>query len=430
MSNIKVIDDYLYIEQLRVDELVEKYSTPLYIYSYNEIIKNIKKIKQAFTDIYDSVHIAYASKAFLTKGLIQILKKEGLYLDVVSLGEYKMAIKSGFNPKKIEYNGVSKSFEELEYAIDTEVGRIIVDGLNELKKIVEILDKKKKKVKILFRLSPDVIAGGHKKISTGQIDTKFGLNPNANYFSELIEIAIDNEYIDFYGFHIHIGSKIYSNIPYIESVKKLLEIIDKVYKEKNYIPKEINIGGGYSLEEGKDFSYFFKPIMELIEKYYKDKNIKRAEVVIEPGRSIVENTAVAVYRIEDIKEINDEKSIVYVDGGMSDNPRVTLYNAKYNGDFFPKRESPIKKFQIVGNCCESGDYIIDKLESHTPKLNDLLCVYKSGAYHISMASNYNLLLKPEVIMVKDNKVDSLIKRQTMKDLMKNENVPYFLEEEK
>lgn len=421
----QILNSQLHIDNISTVDISKKYGTPLYVYSYKDIKNQIQTLKEQFENKYENVRIAYASKAFNCIAIYQIMQHLGVCLDIVSEGELYTAKKAGFDMKNIEINGNNKLISELEDAIEYGVGRIIVDGLSELDIIEDICKRKNKRTKILFRITPGVDSHTNEKISTGKLDSKFGIPIDEDVLYPQIEKAINSEYVDFLGFHFHVGSQLFDNISHLLATDIILDIVKNVKEKYNYDIKELNLGGGfgatYTNEQRKPYSYFLDPMMKKIEDFCKKINIDRPAIVIEPGRSIIAEAGIQLYSVGQIKDIKDVRKYVSVDGGMSDNIRPSLYDAKYDAIIANRAdENADDLVTICGKCCESGDILIKDIMLPTPKRDDIIAVFTTGAYGYSMASNYNKLPKPAVIMIKDGKVFEIIKRQSYEDMIKNE----------
>lgn len=421
----QILNSQLHIDNISTVDIAKRYGTPLYVYSYKDIKNQIQTLKEQFENKYENVRIAYASKAFNCVAICQIMQHLGVCLDIVSEGELYTAKKAGFDMKNIEINGNNKLISELEDAIEYGVGRIIVDGLSELDIIEDICKRKNKRTKILFRITPGVDSHTNEKISTGKLDSKFGIPIDEDVLYPQIEKAINSEYVDFLGFHFHVGSQLFDNISHLLATDIILDIVKNVKEKYNYYIKELNLGGGfgatYTNEQRKPYSYFLDPMMKKIEAFCKKINIDRPAIVIEPGRSIIAEAGIQLYSVGQIKDIKDVRKYVSVDGGMSDNIRPSLYDAKYDAIIANRAdENADDLVTICGKCCESGDILIKDIMLPTPKRDDIIAVFTTGAYGYSMASNYNKLPKPAVVMIKDGKVFEIIKRQSYEDMIKNE----------
>ncbi len=406
--------------------LAEKYGTPLYVISEDFIIDRIDEIKENFVKKYDNVGVVYASKAFLTKEMARIIKREGIGIDVVSGGELYTAIQVKFPPEKIVFHGNNKSYKELDMAIDYGVGRVVVDNLYELKMLNYIANQYGKKVNILYRITPGVNSNTHRYIQTGQVDSKFGIPMADDIIYDAIEKAISFKNINLLGFHFHIGSQILDNTTYLEAIDNTMKLIKKIKDRFNFETKELNTGGGYGIQYGegedrKPIDYYTDAIMNKVYKDCRQYGLKIPKVVIEPGRWIIGEAGITLYTIGSIKKIPNVRTYVSVDGGMADNPRPSLYEAKYNGIIANKVDEKLTQVvTVAGKHCESGDILIWNLKAPEIEPGDILAVLSTGAYNYSMASNYNKMPKPAVVMIK-NGIDRLIvKRESYEDMLKNE----------
>lgn len=407
-------------------ELAKKYGTPLYIMSEDYIRARIKEIKEDFLDKYPNTKAIYASKAFLTKEMVRIVKDEGLGMDVVSGGELYTAMAVDFPMEDLVFHGNNKSVEELKMAIENNVGRIVVDYLGEIDIIEKIAREYNKKVKILFRISPGIDIPTHKYIQTGQVDSKFGIPLDKITIKKAMERALNSKFIELLGFHFHIGSQLVDPENHIKGVNILIELMKKVKEEYGFITKELNTGGGYGIyytkdEERKPLKYFTDPIMREITEGCEKNNLEKPLIMIEPGRWIVGESGITVYTIGAIKEIPRVRTYASVDGGMPDNPRPSLYSAKYDGIIINKAdEKPTEVVTIAGKCCESGDILIWDFKTPPIETGDMLAVFSTGAYNYSMSNNYNKLPRPAIIMIKNGKERVIVKRETYEDVLRNE----------
>ena len=427
--NHEIKGGVLYFDGCNTLDLAREYKTPLYIMSETKIVEKCQEIRSNFLDKYENTRAAYAAKAFLTIGMCKIIEREGLCLDVVSGGELYTAIKAEFPAEKIEFNGNNKSTEELEMAIDYGIGRIIVDGLDELDLIEEICKEKGKKTNILYRITPGVRSDSHDYIVTGKKDSKFGIPLYNNIIYPAIEKALKSEYVDFLGFHFHVGSQLHDNASHLGALDITLKLIKESINKYDYILQELNIGGGFGIrytdaDNKKPYSYFLDPMMEKIQVFSDTMGIQRPAVVIEPGRSIVGEAGLTLYTIGTIKDIPGIRKYVSVDGGMTDNIRPALYQAVYEGTIANKADLPKKeRVTISGKCCESGDILIKDLKITSPERGDIFAIFSTGAYCYTMASNYNRNQIPAVVLVKDGKSQLMVKRQSYDDIIMNDLIP-------
>ena len=406
--------------------LAKKYGTPLYVFSETDMEEKCNEIKECFLDKYENTRAAYACKAFFTLAMSKFLEGQGFCLDVVSGGELYTAIKGEFPPEKIEFNGNNKQREELEMAIEYGVGRIIVDGLEELSLIEKICAEKGKRTAILYRITPGVENKTHEFITTGKKDSKFGIPLEESIIFPAIEQAIVSPYVDFLGFHFHVGSQLFSNQSHLAALEVSLKLMKDTRERFQYTISELNVGGGFGIEyvqedKRKPFSYFIDPMMKRIEEFSNQMNLPRPAVVIEPGRSIVGEAGITLYTIGAIKDIPGMRKYVSVDGGMTDNIRPALYQAVYQGMVANKaEEAPLEKVTICGKCCESGDVLMKDIQVASPETGDIFAVFSTGAYGYSMASNYNKNAIPGVVFVREGRDRLVVKRQSYEDMIANE----------
>ena len=433
MSNLREIkNNKLYFDGCDTTELAKKYGTPIYVMSQNGIEERINELKEQFTNKYPRTRIAYASKAFCTEGMYAILKKAGVCIDVVSGGEIYAAKQAGFPAEHVEFNGNNKLPKEIDAAVEYGVGRIIVDGLQELPLIIESCKKYKKKMNIMIRITPGVAASTHDFIVTGKKDSKFGIPLEKEIFLPIVKQILDSEYLEFTGLHMHIGSQLFENDAFLKALDVLMDWAALIKTEFNADVKEVNFGGGYgaeyTTEDRKPYSFFLDPMMELLEKRSKAIGIERPEAVIEPGRSIVAEAGITLYTIGQIKEIPGIRKYVSVDGGMGDNIRVALYQAEYEGIVANRAQEPKDdKVSICGKYCESGDIIMtDIMVPKSVKMGDIFATYSTGAYGYVMASNYNNNPIPGVVLVKGGKSAWMVKPQTYEQIVQNNEIPDFI----
>lgn len=407
-------------------ELAKKYGTPLYLMSEDFIKERCKEIREGFLNKHSNTKAVYASKAFLTKEMARIIKREGLGIDVVSGGELYTVMEVDFPMEKVILHGNNKSLDEIEMAVKNNVGRIVVDNIAELDLVQYVGEKYGKNVKILFRISPGIDSDTHKYIQTGQVDSKFGIPLNKTSIKKAMEKVMSMENIELLGFHSHIGSQIFDNKNHLKAIQIITKLMKDVKDEFGFVTKELNTGGGYGIryageEERKPLTYFTDEIVKQVEIQSKEYGLERPTIIIEPGRWIVGEAGITLYTIGSIKEIPGVRTYVSVDGGMADNPRPSLYQAKYEGIVANKMDKETNELvTIAGKCCESGDILIWDLKVPKLEAGDILAVLATGAYNYSMASNYNKLTRPAVVMINNGEDRLIVKRETYADLLKNQ----------
>lgn len=414
----KIANNRLEIGGCDTIELVEKYGSPLYVIDEHTLRSICKDYKNAFKN-YPKVNMMYASKALCTIATSQIISSEGFGFDVVSAGEIYTVYKAGVDMSKVLFNGNNKSADELELAIKLCVGRISVDNFYELELLDNIAKSQNKFVDILLRITPGIECHTHEYIQTGHLDSKFGFDLTQ------IDNAIDlirNKYsnLKLHGLHAHIGSQIFETSIYGDEIEILVKEIARLGLN------EINIGGGIGVKYTKDdcppsiytvANIVIEKLKECIEKY----NIEPPALFIEPGRSIISTSGVTLYTIGSSKQVPKGRTYIAVDGGMSDNIRPSMYQALYTAEIANKPNAePDKTVTVAGRFCESGDILINDIKLPNPQAGDVLCVYNTGAYNYSMASNYNRVQKPAMVLVNNSQSDIIVTRETLDDLISHD----------
>ena len=410
-------------------ELVKEFKTPLYVMDQELIETTIDKMKEAFKSTRFNTRIAYAGKAFLSTGMIKLVESKGLDLDVVSGGELYTAYKAGFPMNKVHLHGNNKLVNEIEMAVEFGIDTIVVDNEDEIDKIERICREKGKKQAVLVRIDPGIEAHTHHYIKTSGLTSKFGISLFQDNLFDIIKRLNDSEWIEFKGFHTHIGSQIFQSAFFIFALDEIFKYLDKLKKELGIVVHTVNMGGGFGVyyKEGDDP----KPIEEVLSEiitYTEAMEIKYQigfkELCIEPGRSIVGNAGTTLYEVGGIKETVGGKTYVFIDGGMSDNIRTALYQAEYEAGVVNKlNDTNVREITLAGKLCESGDIIIEK--GKLPKateIGDIVAVTTTGAYCYTMSSNYNRMMRPAVVFVKDGKSKVAVKRETLDDLIRNDEI--------
>jgi len=420
----------LEFDQYGLTELAKKYGTPCYIFSENIIRKKCREYVNAFSKRNVDFEILYAGKAFLVKAICNILKEEGLSLDVSSGGELYTALSAGFPPDKIFFHGNNKSQEEIEFAVKEKIGTMMVDNECELGLINQIAEKLNTKVKIILRVTPGIDTHTHTYIRTGQVDSKFGID--ISKAPDFIKKVLSKEHISYNGLHCHLGSQIFDLSPYVLAIKEMVKLIRKIKEVEGIDTPNLNLGGGLGVKYIKSDSppsieNFVNLIVDNVENEVRKNNLIMPKILIEPGRSIVAEAGITLYTIGTIKEIPGIRKYLIVDGSMADNPRPILYQAKYEAILVNKiNKQPEEIVTIAGKCCESGDILIKDLKLPSASPGDLLVIFTTGAYHYSMSSNYNRLPRLAVILVNQGKDNVIVKRETYADIVRNDIIPEWL----
>ena len=408
-------------------DLAKKFKTPLYVMDQELIETTIDKMKSAFKSSRFNTRIAYAGKAFLTTGMAKLINSKELDLDVVSGGELYTAYKAGFPMERVHLHGNNKIIEEIEMAVDLGIDTIVVDNEDEIEKIEKICKEKNKKQAVLVRIDPGIEAHTHHYIKTSGLTSKFGISLFQENLFDIIKRLNDSPYIEFKGFHTHIGSQIFQSAFFIFALDEIFKYLDKLKKELGIVVHTVNMGGGFGVyyKEGDDPKEIDEVLSEII-TYTEAMEIKYQigfkELCIEPGRSIVANAGTTLYEVGGIKETVGGKTYVFIDGGMSDNIRTALYQAEYEAGVVNKlTDIDTKEITLAGKLCESGDIIIEK--GKLPKsttIGDIVAVTTTGAYCYTMSSNYNRITKPAVVFVKNGEAKVAVKRESFEDLIRND----------
>lgn len=420
---------HLEIGSCDVVDLAKKFGTPLYIIDEWEVRNNCRAYIQAFQKYYPNSETIYAGKTFLTTAMCKIIEEEGLGLDVVSGGELYTAIKADFPTNRIYFHGNNKTKDELELALDYKVGRIVVDNLDELRILNQLCIEKQTKTQILIRVTPGIKPETHSYIQTGQLDSKFGFGLTNSQAMDAIAQILTMPNIILLGLHCHIGSQIFGLESYKITTEIMVDFLQEVREKFDLILSELNLGGGLGIkytseEQSPSIEKHVQVIADALKKRATKYNYPLPKLIDEPGRSIVGTAGSTIYTVGTIKEIPGVRKYVAVNGGMSDNPRPALYSAKYEAIIANKADqSPQELVSIAGKCCESGDMLIWDIELPKLEAGDLLLVSCTGAYNYSMASNYNRIPRPAVVLVNDGNSDLIVKRETYDDLVRNDLVP-------
>ena len=406
-------------------ELAKQYGTPLYVIDEQTLRGVCCDYKRAFVS-YPKVNMMYASKALCTMATTAIISSEGFGFDVVSAGEMYTVYKTGVDMSKVLFNGNNKSVDELLLALDLGVGRISVDNFLELSLLNELAKSRNKTADILLRITPGIECHTHEYIQTGHLDSKFGFD--LTQIDEAVEFILESN-LKLHGLHAHIGSQIFETKVYEDEVDILVKELARLQKKYSLKLDEINIGGGIGVkytEADKPPSVYtaadliLKSLQTSIAKY----GIEEPSVFLEPGRSIISTSGVTLYTIGSSKQVPNGKKYVAVDGGMSDNARPSMYRAEYTAVVANKpEEKSSQSVTIAGRFCESGDILIQNINLPEPEEGDILCVFNTGAYNYSMASNYNRVEKPAMVLVNNSQSDIIVCRETLDDLIGHDVIP-------
>ncbi len=407
--------------------LAKEYGTPLYVMDENVIRSSMRAFRSSMEEYYGGKGlVCYASKAFSCKEIYRIAMEEGIGADVVSLGEMYTARTVGFPMDKVCFHGNNKTRRELEAALDWGVTRIVVDNLTELRTLSALAAEKGRTAEILLRIKPGIDAHTHNFIRTGQIDSKFGLALETGEAMEGVKEALAADCVHLRGIHCHIGSQIFSVEPFVHAAEVMMDFLGQIKAETGAELSELNLGGGFGIlytdeDEPVPFQDYMGPVSEAVKASAEKLGLPQPFVLIEPGRAIVGEAGTTLYTVGSVKEIPGIRTYVSVDGGMGDNPRYILYQAKYDMILANRAdEAATERVTVAGRCCESGDLIGEDVPLAPARPGDLLAVFATGAYNYSMASRYNRASVPPVVMVKDGASRVVVRGETLEDLVRSD----------
>lgn len=405
-------------------ELIKEFGSPLYVFDEDMIRRNCAEFRESIDENYDSNGLClYASKAFCCKEMCRIIADEKCGLDVVSGGEIYTAWKADFPMEKVVFHGNNKTLQELELAVRSGVGRIVIDNINELHTLEDVCRRIDRQVKVYLRIKPGIDAHTHDFIRTGQIDSKFGFALETKEALQAVEQTMLCEHLTLAGLHCHIGSQIFELDPFTLAAEVMVGFMAEIRDKFGIAIEELDLGGGFGIrytEKDKPLPYrdFMKPVSSTVKRLCAQLNFPMPKVMIEPGRAIVGPAGMTLYTVGSVKEIPGIRTYVSVDGGMGDNPRYILYGAEYEAVIANK--ASLEKTQTItlaGKYCESGDLIGENMPIQPVEAGDILAVLATGAYNYSMSSNYNRMPRLPVIMVRDGKARVVIRRETYEDLI-------------
>lgn len=426
LGTSEIKNNELYIGGVSVSDLKEKFGTPLYIIDQADLEDRMETFVTQFKSDQFETHISYASKAFTNLYMAGLCKKHGLHIDVVSGGELFVALEAGMDPAHIYFHGNNKTADEIEYALSAGVGTFVIDNIQELRWLNQLTKEMEKQTQALLRINPGIEASTHKYIQTTTNDSKFGISTDDEMIHDMIQSLIDAPQIDFRGFHCHVGSQVTDEKYFFQEAEAIVSFTSTISKRYDIDIKEINLGGGFGVQHTPespsiDFESFLTRYIDVIEATLQKYKIKPEVISIEPGRSMINNSGYTLYSVGHVKHTLEGLPLIFVDGGMSDNPRPSLYEAEYHAYLANKMENQVSEnYRVAGKLCESGDVLIQSIELPAAESGDLLIIPASGAYTYSMSSNYNLMPRPGVVFVKEGQVVEAVKRQSYQDLIVNQ----------
>lgn len=407
-------------------ELAKKYGTPLYLIDEDNLREKCRIYKNAMQKHFGRGGVLYASKALCFKDIYRIVNEEGLFIDVVSGGEIYTAQKAGFPMERAYFHGNNKTEDEIEFALSAGVGYFVCDCREELETLSALCQKRGITQKILLRLTPGIDTHTYEAVRTGQVDSKFGTPIETGQAMELIKYMLTLPALEVLGFHCHVGSQVFDGQTFCDSADIMIDFIAEVFKETGFLARVLDLGGGYGVryiesDPHLDIEKSIGSVSEHIKEKCAQAGVDMPEILLEPGRSIVADSGLTLYTVGSVKTIKGYKSYVSIDGGMTDNPRYALYGSLYSAAV-ANRAADKADFlcSIAGKCCESGDLIAENIMLQKPARGDILAVMVTGAYNYSMASNYNRIPRPPIVMLKGGENRIAVKRESYADLTLND----------
>lgn len=404
-------------------DLAAKYGTPLYLMDENKIRQHVREYKTAMAKYFpEGSRPEFASKAFSCKQIYRIMAEEDIDIDVVSCGEIHTAFSAGFPMERCYFHGNNKTDADIRFAIEKGVGCFVIDNEDEMFALNEIAGEMGVKQKALLRVTPGIDPHTHKKISTGSEESKFGNSIKTGQALKVTQKLLHLENIELCGFHCHIGSQIFESEPFETASEMMLEFIRQVKDICGFVPEKLNLGGGFGVRYTEndpviDYCEKIREVAEYLKAQCSDFGLDVPKILMEPGRSLVADAGMTLYTVGSVKEIKGYKNYVSIDGSMADNPRYTLYESPYTV-ILATRAKDEKNFcaTVAGRCCESGDLIQEDVMLPRPGRGEILAVLTTGAYNYSMASNYNRIPRPPVVMLSESKEYLAVKRETFEDV--------------
>ena len=413
----------LHLAGLDAQELALRFGTPLYVFDETELRAGMREYLAAFRSRHADTDITYASKAYLSRYLARICDEEGVGLDIVSGGELAVALAAGFPADRCHFHGNNKGEEELREAVQSGVGRVIVDNFLELETLDRVARSLGRVQPIILRLSPGVDAHTHAKTTTGTLDTKFGLPISTGHAEQAVADAMRLSGVDLVGLHCHLGSPLFDVSPYDEANAVMLAFAADMVRKHKLDFREYSPGGGFASQyvrtkPAPDINVYAEAIVSSFKRRCEEKGLPLPHLFVEPGRSLVARACVALYTVGARKSIEGLRTWVSVDGGMADNIRPAIYDAKYEAVVVNRADDDaVETVTIAGKYCESGDILVRDARLPATSPGDVIALPASGAYNITMASNYNMALKPAIIAVKDGEAKLIRRRETYSDLL-------------
>ncbi len=398
-------------------DIADEFHTPAYVIDETDFRHRARRYRKALRGI----QVVYAGKSLLTTAVARWAREEGLGVDVCSTGELAVALAGGVDPARIVMHGNAKSPDQLRDAVRAGVGRIVLDSCIEIAYLAGVAQRRQP---VLIRVTPDIDVHGHRAVTTGISDQKFGFTLGGDHAADAAKRVLAHPILDLVGLHCHIGSQVSDPSLYGEAIRRMIAAMADIRARHGVILTELNIGGGHAIpyvadDRGLNLDELARVIEDALDEACAAEYFPRPRIVVEPGRAISGRAGVTVYRVCSVKTQPGGRTFVAVDGGMSDNPRVSLYGAQYTVALANRHPRGLKqRVTVAGRHCEAGDEIARDIELPVDlRPGDLLAVACTGAYHHSMASNYNMVGRPALVAVKNGRARALVRRETIADLL-------------
>lgn len=425
-KNIEIRGNWLYFGGRNVTELAEKYGTPLYLLDEDRVRENCRTYVRAMGKAFPRALPLYASKALSIKRLYEIAAEEGMGVDVVSAGELFRAHAAGFPMDRVHFHGSSKTDEEIQYGVCLGVGCFVVDGVDELEALDRIAGALGKRQRVMLRLTPGIDPHTFAAVSTGKVDSKFGVPIETGQAEKFLAQALTKKNIEVLGYHCHVGSQVFESTVFLDAADIMLSFAKEMGIKYGYFPQILDLGGGYGVryverDPHVDIAAEIQKVGDHVAVRCRELGLEEPQILMEPGRSIVADAGMTLYTVEAVKSIPGYKNYICVDGGMTDNPRYALYRSEYTIYAADRAgETGEKCYTIGGRCCESGDMIQEEVPLPEPHRGQILAVCTTGAYNHSMSSNYNSVPRPAMVGLSGGKDRLLVRRETLEDLISRE----------
>lgn len=405
-----------------VTRLAAEYGTPLYLMDEQRIRSNCRMYLKAFRENFPEGSLPlYASKVASFKQIYRIMAEEGMGVDVVSSGELYTALAAGFPAERIHFHGNCKTDADIAYGVASGIGCFIADNREELLALEKTAAGAGVTQAILLRVTPGIDPHTYEAVSTGKVDSKFGAAVETGQAMELVKLALAQPHLKLLGLHCHVGSQVFGEDVYQRTIDIMAAFLAEIRDETGAVLEELNLGGGYGVryteeDETIDIPARLREVALHLRRETEKHGLPMPRFLMEPGRSIVADAGMTLYTVGSIKRIPGYKQYAAVDGGMTDNPRYALYQSRYTV-YHGSKTGPTERFDVVGRCCESGDIIQPHVELPADTCRgDILAVCTTGAYNYSMASNYNRLPRPPIVMLTPEGSYTAVRRETFADL--------------